>query len=185
LFLPLARAVSQDASAAAAPHARVQDEGAEPMPDVPPIPPGYPRVVPYLAIEGAAKAIAFFAEVFGARERMRLDAPGGRVGHAEIEIGDSVVMLADPWPEGRFVAPRGEEVSVSIHLYVEDADAVFARALAAGATVAQPMETKFYGDRSGTVRDPFGHRWHLSTHVEEVPPEEIERRMRAMGGAGG
>ena len=157
------------------------------MPSVPPIPPGYPRVIPYLAIEGAARAIAFYAEVFGARERMRLEIPdsGGRIGHAEIEIGESVIMLADPWPEGRFVAPRGEEVSVSLHLYVEDADAVFARALAAGATVVQPMETKFYGDRSGTVRDPFGHRWHLATRVEMLSPEEIARRAAAAcGGAG-
>jgi PhnB protein len=153
---------------------------------VPPIPPGYRSVTPYLAIEGAARAIAFYAEAFGARERMRLDAPGGKVGHAEIEIGDSLVMLADPWPEGKFTAPSGDSVPVSIHLYVEDADAVFARALAAGATVVQPMETKFYGDRSGTLRDPFGHRWHVATHVEDVSEEEIGRRLVAMtSGKGG
>ena len=154
------------------------------MAAVPPIPPGYPRVTPYLAIEGAERALAFYVEVFGARERMRLPAPGGRIGHAEIEIGESVIMLADPWPEGKFVAPQGETASVTIHLYVEDADAVFARALARGATVVQPMETKFYGDRSGTLRDPFGHFWHVATHVEEVSPEELQRRMAAMQGGG-
>jgi PhnB protein len=150
-----------------------------------PVPPGYRSITPYLAIDGATRALEFYARAFGARLRMRLDAPGGKIGHAEIEIGDSVLMLADPWPEGKFVAPRGEEASVSIHLYVEDADAVFARAIEAGASPLQPLETKFYGDRSGTVRDPFGHHWHIATHVEEVPPEEIERRMRAMSGAAG
>ena len=146
------------------------------------IPPGYSSVTPYLAIDGAARALAFYAEVFGARERMRLEAPGGTIGHAEIEIGGSVVMLADGWPEGKFVAPQGDTASVSIHLYVEDADAVFARAIAAGATQVQPMETKFYGDRSGSVRDPFGHLWHVATHVEDVSEEEIGRRMAAMTG---
>lgn len=145
-----------------------------------PIPPGYNSVTPYLAIDGAVRAIAFYAEAFGARERMRLDAPGGKIGHAEIEIGGSVVMLADPWVEGQFVAPRGEQASVSIHLYVEDADATFARAVAAGAVPLQPMETKFYGDRSGTLRDPFGHHWHVATHIEDVSEEEMRRRMRAM-----
>jgi PhnB protein len=149
------------------------------------IPEGYHSVTPYLAVHDAAAALDFYKRAFGARERMRMAAPGGKVGHAEIEIGDGVVMLADAWPEGRFVAPSGEEVSVSLHLYVEDADAAFARAVAAGATVVQPVETKFYGDRMGTVRDPFGHRWHLATHVEDVTEEEIARRMREMGGGGG
>lgn len=151
---------------------------------VPPIPPGHPRVTPYLAIEGAERALAFYAEAFGARERMRLPAPGGRIGHAEIEIGESVIMLADPWPEGKFVAPRGETALVTIHLYVEDVDAVFARALAQGATALQPVETKFYGDRGGTLRDPFGHVWHVATRVEEVSPEEIRRRAAAVQGGG-
>jgi PhnB protein len=150
---------------------------------VPPIPPGYHSLTPYIAVEGAARAIAFYAAAFGARERMRLAMPGGdRIAHAELEIGDSVVMLADPWPEAGFRAPEGEAVSASLHLYVEDADAVFARALAAGATEVQPMETKFYGDRSGTLRDPFGHRWNITTHVEEVSPEEIARRFQEMVG---
>jgi PhnB protein len=145
-----------------------------------PVPAGYHSVTPYLAIDGAARALVFYAEVFGARERMRLDGPDGRIGHAEIEIGDSLIMLADPWPDGKFAPPRGDDVSVSIHLYVEDADAVFARAIGAGATQVLAMETKFYGDRSGTVRDPFGHHWHIATHVEDVAPDEINRRMRAM-----
>ena len=149
---------------------------------VSPIPPGYSSVTPYLAIDGAARAIAFYAEVFGARESIRLDAPGGKIGHAEIEIGGSVVMLADPWPEGKFTAPRGDEASVGIHLYVADADATFARAVAGGATPVQPMETKFYGDRSGSLRDPFGHLWHVAMHVEDVTEEEIRRRMAAMTG---
>jgi PhnB protein len=147
---------------------------------VPPIPPGYHSVIPYLAVDGAARAIAFYAEAFGARERMRLGGPGGRIGHAEIEIGDSVVMLADPWPGHAFSAPTGDAVSVSIHLYVADVDAVFARAVAAGAKAERPVETMFYGDRGGTVRCPFGHRWHISTHVEDVSQDEVERRMAAM-----
>jgi PhnB protein len=147
-------------------------------------PEGYRSVTPYLAVDGAARAIGFYAEAFGARERMRLDAPGGKIGHAELEIGDSVVMLADPWPGGAFEAPRGESASVSIHIYVSDADAVFARALAAGATAIRPVETHFYGDRGGTLRDPFGHHWHVATRVEDLSPEEIRGRMAAQAGAG-
>lgn len=147
---------------------------------VTPIPEGYHSITPYLAVDGGARAIAFYAEAFGARERMRLDAPGGKIGHAEIEIGGSVIMLADAWHEGEFVPPGGGQVSVSIHLYVEDADATFARAVAAGAVALQPVETKFYGDRSGTLRDPFGHRWHVATHVEDVSKEELGRRVAAI-----
>jgi PhnB protein len=140
-------------------------------------PSGYRSITPYLAIDGAARAIDFYKKVFGARERMRMDAPGGKVGHAEIEIGDSLIMLADPWPEGTFVAPQGGVSSVSLHMYVEDADDIFARAIAAGAKSVQAMETKFYGDRSGSLRDPFGHLWHISTHVEDVSEEEMRERM--------
>jgi PhnB protein len=147
-------------------------------------PKGYRSVTPYLAVDGAARAIGFYTEVFGARERMRLDAPGGKIGHAELEIGDALVMLADPWPEGAFEAPKGGSTSVSIHVYVADADAVFARAVAAGATALRPVETRFYGDRSGTLRDPFGHHWHVAQQVEALSPEEIERRMAAESGAG-
>jgi PhnB protein len=150
------------------------------MMPVSPVPRGYHTVTPYLAVDGAAKAIAFYVKAFGAKERFRFDAPGGKIGHAELQIGDSVVMLADPWPEGHFVPPKGTDVSSSIHLYVDDADAVFARAIAAGAVSVQPMENKFYGDRSGSVRDPFGHLWHVATHVEDVSEEEMRRRMAKM-----
>ncbi len=119
-------------------------------------PEGYRSVTPYLAVDGAARAIGFYAEAFGARERMRLDAPGGKIGHAELEIGDSVVMLADPWPGGAFEAPRGESASVSIHIYVSDADAVFARALAAGATAIRPVETPFTATAAAPCATPSG-----------------------------
>jgi PhnB protein len=148
------------------------------------IPEGYRSITPYLAVAGAARALAFYAAAFGARERTRLDGPNGSIGHAEIEIGDSVVMLADPWPQGHFVPPDGEKASVSIHLYVPDVDAAFARAVAAGAAVLRPVETMFYGDRTGGLRDPFGHHWHLATHVEDVAPEEIRRRMDKMMASG-
>jgi len=150
---------------------------------VSPIPQGYHSVTPYLCVQGAAKAIDFYVRVFGARERMRLTTPAGTVGHAEVEIGDSVVMLGDPWPEGGFVPPQGDTAGVMVHLYVEDADAVFAAAVAAGASVVQPLETRFYGDRGGTIRDPFGQRWHIATHVEDVSEEEISRRVAAMSAA--
>jgi PhnB protein len=147
-------------------------------------PHGYRSVTPYLAVDGAARAIGFYAEAFGARERMRLEMPGGKIGHAELEIGDAVVMLADPWPGGAFEAPRGETASVTIDLYVPDADAVFARAVAAGASAIRPVETHFYGDRGGMLRDPFGHHWHVAHRVEEVSLEEAKRRMAAQFGAG-
>ncbi|MBR0679632.1 VOC family protein [Roseomonas eburnea] len=150
---------------------------------VQPIPPGYRSVTPYLCVGGAARAIAFYVQAFGAKERMRLVTPAGTVGHAEIEIGDSLVMLGDPWPEGGFVPPQEETAGVMVHLYVEDADAVFAAAVAAGASVVQPMETRFYGDRGGTIRDPFGQRWHVSSHVEDVSEEEVRRRLAAMSAA--
>ena len=145
------------------------------------IPEGYGSITPYLTVDGGARAIAFYAEAFGARERMRLDGPGGKLGHAEIEIGDSVVMLGDPWPGGHSAPPAGGTVPVTIHLYVEDVDASFARAVGAGAIPLMPVKDQFYGDRSGVVRDPFGHVWHLASHVEDVSPEEIGRRMQAMG----
>ncbi|WP_135468429.1 VOC family protein [Crenalkalicoccus roseus] len=150
---------------------------------VPPIPPGYRSVTPYLILEDAARALAWYAEAFGARERMRLPMPNGRIGHAEIEIGDSVVMLADAVPEHGIRDPRALGGSpVTLHLYVAEVDATVARAVAAGAALQRPVENQFYGDRSGTVQDPFGHIWHVASHVEEVPPEEMARRMRAMDG---
>lgn len=148
---------------------------------VPPIPPGYRSITPYLAVDGAERALAWYAEAFGARERMRLPMPGGKIGHAEIEIGDSVVMLSDACPEWGNRSPAALGGSpVMLHLYVADVDATVGRAAAAGAEVIRPVANQFYGDRSGAVRDPFGHVWHIATHVEDVPPEEIPRRMQAM-----
>lgn len=146
-----------------------------------PIPDGYSAVTPYLIIKGAAQALDFYQRVFGARERMRLPGPDGAVMHAEFELGGCVIMLADEFPGMGAVSPQTlGGSSVFVHLYVPDADAMFAAALAAGAKSEQPMENKFYGDRSGTLLDPFGHRWTLATHVEDVSPEEIGRRMAAM-----
>jgi len=156
------------------------------MADVKPIPDGYPQVIPYLVVNGAEKAIEFYSSVLGAKERMRMGGPGGKVAHAELEVGDSVIMLADEFPEMGAVAPKSNgEQSVSIMVYVDDVDAVFERALKAGATSKQPLENKFYGDRSGVFDDPFGHTWNVSTHVEDVPPEEMEKRMAEMEGGQG
>jgi PhnB protein len=144
------------------------------------VPDGYHSVTPYLIVAGAARAIDFYKQAFGALERMRLTDPGGNVGHAELTIGGSVVMLADEYPDMGFRGPQAIGGSpVGLHLYVADVDAMFAQALAAGATVLQPVQDKFYGDRSGTLRDPFGHLWTLSTHKEDVSPEEITRRFEA------
>ncbi|MHB8378061.1 MAG: VOC family protein [Dehalococcoidia bacterium] len=146
------------------------------MSNVKPIPDGYHSVTPYLYIKGAAQAIVFYTNAFGATERVRMPGPGGTVGHAEIEVGDSVIMLADAPPRA---ADARNGVTSSILLYVEDVDAVFQRALDAGATVVQPIEDKWYGDRMGMVRDPFGHEWSLGTHIEDVSPEEGQRRSQA------
>ena len=146
-----------------------------------PIPDGYHSVTPYLIIKGAAQALDFYQRAFGATELMRLAAPGGQVGHAEILLGDSHIMLADECPQMNALSPQTLGGSpVLLHLYVPDVDAMFAQAIVAGAQVEQPIENKFYGDRSGSVLDPFGHRCTLSTHVEDVSPEEIGRRMAAM-----
>lgn len=143
-----------------------------------PIPEDYPRVTPYLIIDGASAAIDFYVSVLGATERMRMGAPGDKVGHAELEIGDSLIMLAEEAPDMDALSPgRVGGTPVSLHVYVEDADAVFAKAIEAGAKEFQPVEDKFYGDRSGTFEDPFGHRWHVASHVEDIAPEEMERRM--------
>jgi len=152
---------------------------------VSPLPSDYPRVCPYLHVDGASAAIQFYQEVFGATERMRLAGPDGRVGHAELAIGDSVVMLADEHLDMGIKGPRtlgGSPVALSI--YVEDADAVVARAVAAGATLVRPVEDKFYGDRAGQIEDPYGHSWSIQTHVEDVPPDEMARRAAAMAAAG-
>lgn len=150
------------------------------MAAVKPIPDGYRAVTPYLITADATGAIEFYKRVFGAAERLRLDAPDGKVGHAELTIVDSVIMLADEFPEHNARAPGAFGGSpVTLHLYVENVDAIVAQATAAGATVTRPVEDQFYGDRSGTVTDPFGHVWHIATHVEDVPPDEIARRAAA------
>ncbi len=144
---------------------------------VQPIPEGYHSVTPYLAIKGAASAIDFYIRALGAQERYRLPGPDGTIGHAEIVIGDSVIMLSDESPGMGHSSPQtlgGSPVAFAI--YVPDADAAFARAVDAGASVVMPIEDRFYGDRSGTVADPFGYQWSLMTHVEDVPPEEVARR---------
>lgn len=147
------------------------------MAPVPPVPAGYPRVSPYLHVDGAARAIDFYTEVLGATERMRLAAPDGRIGHAELQVGDSVIMLADEFPEMGALGPRrvgGTPVTISV--YVDDVDDAYARAVALGATPVGPVENRFYGDRCGEVEDPWGHRWSLATHIEDVPPDEMARR---------
>lgn len=154
------------------------------MGTVKPIPDGYPVVIPYLSVDGADAAIEFYAKVLGATERLRMPAPGGRIGHAELQLGDSVIMLSDAFPEMGQRTPKelgGSPVGIAV--YVEDVDAVFERAVAAGATAVRPVEDQFYGDRTGSFDDPFGHRWSVSTHVEDVSPDEMARRAaQAMGG---
>jgi PhnB protein len=147
------------------------------MAGVDPIPSNYPRVTPYLTIDGAARAIDFYQEIFGATVRGRMDAPGGKVGHAELELGTSMIMLADTFPEMGAPTPKALGGSpVTLMVYVEDADTAFAKALERGATEIAPVQDQFYGDRSGQFEDPWGHRWNVATHVEDVPPEEMERR---------
>jgi PhnB protein len=147
---------------------------------VKPIPDGYHTVTPYLIVKGAAGAIEFYKKAFGATELMRLADPGGKIGHAEIKIGDSPIMLADEFPEMGFRSPQSLGGSaVGIAVYVEDVDARFSQALAAGAKAVRPVQDQFYGDRSGTLTDPFGHVWTLATHKEDVSPEEIHKRFEA------
>jgi PhnB protein len=147
---------------------------------VKPIPDGYHTLTPYLIVSGAAKAIDFYKKVFGAAELFRLGGPGGKVGHAELKIGDSIVMLADEFPEMGARGPHSIGGSpVKILLYVENVDEIVTKAVAAGATLVRPVEDQFYGDRAGGVEDPFGHYWHVATHKEDVSPEEMERRRAA------
>ncbi|MGH9682691.1 MAG: VOC family protein [Candidatus Acidiferrales bacterium] len=149
---------------------------------VKPIPEGYHTATPYLIIKGAADAIEFYKKAFGATELMRMPGPGGKIGHAEIKIGDSPIMLADEAPEMNARSPQSFGGSpISILLYVEDVDAVFNRAVAAGAKVERPVADQFYGDRIGGLTDPFGHVWYISTHKEDVSPEEMKKRAAAAG----
>jgi PhnB protein len=148
---------------------------------VKPIPDGYHSVTPYLIVNGAARAIEFYKKAFGATELLRFDGPDGKIGHAEIKIGDSPVMLADEHPGTLSRSPKSYGGSpVGILLYVDNVDAVASQAVAAGAKVLRPVKDQFYGDRSGTFADPFGHVWTIATHIEDVPPEEIDRRVAAM-----
>src|SRR5262245_30835906 len=147
---------------------------------VKPIPDGYHTVTPYLVVEDAAAAIDYYTKVFAATERERMDTPDGKVGHAELEIGDSLVMLSDASPQFSTRAPTEVgATTASIFLYVEDVDAVVKGAVDAGATVLMEVADQFWGDRFGTVQDPFGHQWSVATHIEDVPPEEIEERAKA------
>ncbi|HTD49850.1 MAG TPA: VOC family protein [Acidimicrobiia bacterium] len=153
------------------------------MAHVAPIPSNYPRLSPYLSVDGAAEAIEFYCSVFGATERGRMNGPDGKVGHAELQLGDSVLMLADAFPGG---APDAKSLGgspITVMVYVEDVDDVFKRAIAAGAKEVAAVQDQFYGDRSGQFEDPFGHRWNVASHVEDVPPEEMEKRAaQAMSG---
>lgn len=147
---------------------------------VKPIPEGYHSLTPYLIIRGAAEAIEFYKTAFGAQELFRMPMPDGKIGHAEIKIGDSIIMLAEEMPEMGFRSPQAlNGCPVSFVIYVEDVDTEFQRALDAGAKVVRPLENKFYGDRMGSVGDPFGYEWMLGTHIEDVAPEEMSKRAEA------
>jgi PhnB protein len=150
-----------------------------------PVPEGYPRVTPYLIVAGAADAIGFYTEVLGFTERMRMPGPDGLIGHAELELGESVLMLSDENAEMGMLGPRSTGgTAVTIHTYVDDVDGTFDRALKAGAKSLRDVEDQFYGDRSGQLEDPFGHRWNLATHVEDVSPDEMSRRAAELAATG-
>ena len=153
------------------------------MAEVKPIPDGYHSVTPYLVINGAAEAIDFYKKAFGATELFRMD-HGGKIGHAEIKIGDSPVMLADENPDMGYVGPQAlGGTPVSLMIYVEDVDTIYKKAIASGAAELKPLQDQFYGDRSGTLKDPYGHIWTVATHKEDVTPEEINKRVAAAHGA--
>ena len=151
------------------------------MSKVSPIPEGYNSITPYLIIKGAAKAIEFYKSVFSATEVFRMDGPDGKIGHAELKIGDSRIMLADENPNmgaGYASATSIGASPVSLYLYIPDVDRVVERAVAAGAKLLKPVQDQFYGDRSGFIQDPFGHLWGVATHVEDVAPQELEERAK-------
>jgi PhnB protein len=147
-----------------------------------PIPEGYHTLTPYLAVDDAAQAIEYYKNAFGAKERMRMERPDGKIGHAELEIGDSMVMLSDPFPHATTRPPKElGGTSGSVFMYVEDVDAVVKQAVDTGATITMEVADQFWGDRFGSIQDPFGHSWSIATHVEDVPPEEMaERAKQAM-----
>jgi PhnB protein len=147
---------------------------------VAPVPAGYHSVTAYLTIRDAAQALEFYKKAFGAKELMRMPAPAGKIGHAEIKVGDSHVMLADEFPDMGFLGPQSRGgTTVQLMIYVKEVDATVARAVAGGAKLRRPVENQFYGDRSGTIEDPFGHVWTIATHIEDVPPAEMRRRSEA------
>jgi PhnB protein len=144
-----------------------------------PIPEGYHTVTPFLAVDGAAQAIEYYKQAFGAKERLRMDGPDGKIAHAELEIGDSVVMLSDPFPQGTAKSPKElGGTTGGVFMYVEDVDAALKQAADAGAEVTMEVSDMFWGDRFGSVRDPFGHEWSIATHVEDVPPEQMADRAK-------
>lgn len=148
---------------------------------VKPIPDGYHSVTPYLIVDSAARALDYYKKAFGAEELFRMDAPGGRIAHCEFQIGDSRLMMADENPSMNARGPKSIGGSpLHLMIYVEDVDRVFKNAIGAGGVETQPLKDQFYGDRSGSLSDPFGHHWTVATHKEEVSPDEMERRMKAM-----
>jgi PhnB protein len=158
-----------------------------PKKKVAPIPAGYHAVTPYLAIRGAAEALEFYKMAFGAKEIMRMPGPDGKLGHAEISIGGSRIMLADEHPQMNFLSPQARGgTTVTLHVYVKDVDATVERAVQAGGKLARPVQDQFYGDRTGSVEDPFGHMWHLATHKEDLSKAELRKRAeKAMAQGGG
>jgi PhnB protein len=145
-----------------------------------PIPDGYHTVTPYLAVDDAAQAIEYYKKAFGAKERVRMEAPGGKIGHAELEVGDSLIMLFDPFPQSSTRPPKElGGTSASVFMFVEDVDAVVKQAVGAGATITMEVADQFWGDRFGTVTDPFGHVWSIATHIEDLTPDEIAERGKA------
>jgi len=151
--------------------------------NVKPIPEGYHSVTPYLIIKGAAEAIEYYKKSFGATELFRMPTPDGKIGHAELKIGDSPIMLSDEHPDLGHVGPQTlGGTPVGIMIYVDDVDTIYKRAISGGGQEIRPLQDQFYGDRSGTLKDPFGHMWTVATHVEDVAPEEMQKRMAAAGG---
>jgi PhnB protein len=144
-----------------------------------PIPEGYTTITPYLAVDDANEAIEYYKKAFGAKERGRMEGPGGKIGHAELQIGDGLIMLSDPFPQASTRTPRElGGTSGSVFMYVEDVDAVVQRAVDAGATITMEVADQFWGDRFGSITDPFGHQWSIATRVEDVPPEEMAERAK-------